>query len=91
MKLILILLAALIISSESLADDYRSRGSIYYESTYYDRYLPRGSARSEYPGCNTCSLPSIQGNSMAERILRNDMWRLETGNMYNDYDRGRRY
>lgn len=62
-----------------------------YDSSYDRRsYINYGTRQSSsYPGCDTCGLKILQGDSQASRMLRNEMWRMETRHMYYDDNRVR--
>lgn len=89
-KFIAIIAFSFLFSASAFSD-----GKSYYpyDSSYDKRsYINYGTRQnSSYPGCDTCGLKILQGDSQASRMLRNEMWRMETGHGYYDYDRRIRY
>lgn len=91
MKNIIALLLLAFITSNSIAYDEID----YYpnDDTYYRYMLMQQQYRnqSDYPGCDTCYLEILQSDSYTSRMLKNDMWRMETGHSYSEYNYHDRY
>lgn len=89
MKKFIVIIALSFLFSASVFGD--SKSYYPYDSSYDRRsYINYGTRQSSsYPGCDTCGLRILRGDSQASRMLRNEMWRMETRHMYYDDNRGR--